>query len=248
MSQPQIVITNTAPASDNILTDVEAAATYVKRDQSTPQENTGTLTFPTAKFGSTDNNTEFESDGSMKANGTATTYRDELQDLIKAAGQNPASSLVWDYAEGTLDFKNTCDLNTYAVMNIQINHDWKFGSNIEPHIHWFQNENKTPNWLLQYRWQKNGEAKTTAWTYLPYNQNAFIYTSGTIVQITSFGTITPPEGYGISDVVQFRIIRDVDNDSTEMDGLDTYTGDAEALSFDIHIECDTLGSRQRYVK
>ena len=26
------------------------------------------------------------------------------------------------------------------------------------------------------------------------------------------------------------------------------TGDAEALSFDIHIEVDTIGSRQRYTK
>ena len=282
MGQPQIVITNTAPTSDNLITDsklsastgaamigiadaggyytastvegalqeiqTDVSSSYLKLDQTIPQTTVGQLHYPTATFGGSSNNTEFEADGTVKFNGTATVFVDELGDLIKAAGQNPASKLVWDYPEGTLDFKDTCDLNTYAVMNVQLNHDWKFGSAIEPHIHWFQNQNETPNWLLGYRWQSNGYAKTTAWTYMPWDNNVVEYVEGTIVQITSFRELEAPGTYGISDILQFRIFRDTANDSEELTELDPYVGNAEALSFDIHIEVDTIGSRQRYTK
>lgn len=202
--------------------------------------------------------TEFEADGTMKAVGDATCFRDELNDLIKGASQNPASHLVYDYTQGTLDFKDNCNLNDWALMNVQINHDWKLGSDIEPHVHWFQNEDVTPNWLIQYRWQKQGSEKTTSWTSLKWASNAFSYEGTTLNQITSFGAITPPEGYGqVSDVVQIRLLRDVSDDSELFGEIvdevyvpapDAYTGDAEAVSFDVHIEVDTLGSRQLYAK
>jgi hypothetical protein len=41
MGQPQIVITNTAPSSDQLLTSTEIAALYLKLDQTTSQEITG---------------------------------------------------------------------------------------------------------------------------------------------------------------------------------------------------------------
>jgi len=198
--------------------------------------------------GGTTNYTKLETDGTMQAIGTATCFRDELNDLIKSASQNPSSHLVFDYIEGTLDFKDNCDLNDWSLMNVQINHDWKSGSDVEPHIHWFQKANNMPNWLIQYRWQKSCGAKTTSWTSVKYTTNACTYVSGTINQITSFGAITPPSGYGISDILQIRILRDTANASTLFAGADPYTGDAEAMSFDVHICVDMLGSRQLYVK
>lgn len=211
---------------------------------------TDTQTLTNKKFGGETDYTEFEADGTMAAHGAATCFRDEMNDLIKGATNNPSSKLVFTYTEGTLDFADDAGLNDFAITNVQINHDWELGSDIEPHIHWFQNEDVTPNWLVAYRWQKQtGAAKTTDWTYLPWSENAYAYTSGTINQITSFGTITPPEGYGeVSDIVQFKIIRDTANDSEVFDGVDTYTGDAEAVSFDVHIEVDMMGSRERYSK
>jgi hypothetical protein len=184
----------------------------------------------------------------MQAIGDATCFRDELNDLIKTGTNNPSSHLVQDLTEGTLDFKNNCDLNDWALMNVQVNHDWKSGSDVEPHIHWFQNANNTPNWLIQYRWQRSCNTKTTTWTSKKYTTNACTYASGTIHQITSFGAITPPSGYGISDILQIRILRDTANASTLFTGADPYAGDAEAISFDVHIEVDMLGSRQLYVK
>jgi len=195
------------------------------------------------------NYSEIEADGTYRASGTATCFRDELNDLIKTGTNNPSSHLVLDLTEGTLDFKDNCDLNDWALMNVQINHDWKLGSDVEPHIHWFQNANNIPNWLIQHRWQKQCGAKTTAWTSVKYTTNACTYSSGTINQITGFGTITPPVGYGqVSDIIQIRLLRDTANASTLFTGADPYTGDAEAVSFDVHIEVDTLGSRALYAK
>lgn len=204
--------------------------------------------FTVGVFGDGTNETEFEADGTIVSKGTATCWRDELNDLVEAASNNPASHLVYDFVEGALIFETTADINDYAIMNVQINHDWKAGSDVEPHIHWWQTENNTPNWLIQYRWQINGAAKTTTWTSVHWDHNAFTYVSGTLDQITSFGLITPPTGYTTSDILQLRFIRDVGNDSGLFTGTDPYTADVSAVSSDVHIEVDMFGSRERYIK
>ena len=89
---------------------------------------------------------------------------------------------------------------------------------------------------------------TTAWTSQAYTGHAFTYTSGTLNQITQMGTITPPPGCGISDIVQIRVLRDNDNDSTLFAGADPLAADVDAVNFDVHIEIDSFGSNQEYVK
>lgn len=205
-------------------------------------------TFPSLKVGTETDFTEIEADGTIISKGEATCWRDELESLIKAASNNPASRLAYDFVEGTLDYKTNATTADYATMNIQINHDWKAGSSVEPHIHWFQSQDNIPNWLLEYRWQINCEAKTTAWTRVPWAANACEYVSGEIIQITSFGLIAPPVGYSTSDILQLRFIRDTNNASGLFAGADPYTVDAKGLSADVHIEVDMFGSRQRYIK
>ena len=211
-------------------------------------DKTGEITTPTAHFGGDANYTHFEADGTMEAVGDATCYRDELNDLIKGATNNPASKLVIDYDEGTLIYKNNATLAEWALMNIQLNHDWELGSDIEPHIHWFQASSVTPNWLIHYRWQRQINDKTTAWTPVKWDHNAVTYVSGTINQITSFGPITPPTGYGqVSDIVQIKLFRDTNNDSGLFTGTET-VGDMSAVSLDCHIRVNSLGSRSLYAK
>jgi hypothetical protein len=142
-------------------------------------------------------------------------------------------------------------------MSIQLNHDRKLASNIYPHIHWEQTSAATPNWLIAYRWQIQGAAKTTSWTYQKWDSSAAEWSSGTLNQITSFGSIAAPEGDGISDILQFRIYRDNDDDSelfgeivdeTYVPAEDPIGGSVYAAMFDIHIEVDTMGSRSEYSK
>lgn len=203
------------------------------------------------KFGSVDtgNYTEFTENGTLILHGESTVFRDELNALIGQKLETPASDIIVNIVEGSLTFKSSCTTADYVTMNVQLNHDWKMGSNIFPHIHWWQISSNIPRWLIGYRWQRNGELKNTDWLYKKWASHAFTYTTGTLNQISSFGPITPPTGYGISDVIQFRLIRDTTNLSTLFTGpSDPQSGSIDAVSFDVHIECDGLGSNHEYRK
>lgn len=193
------------------------------------------------------NYSEFESDGSYVANGNATTYDDLLGDITQVKTLGTGVSL--NTTESTLDYTTVATLNDYVIVNYQMSHKWKAGSTIHPHIHWQQTGAGIPNWLIQYRWQRNGQAKTTAWTNFKCNNaNAFTYTSGTLNQISYDSGITPPSGYSLSDIIQFRVIRDTGNASGVFAGIDIYSGIASITGVDIHYEQDTLGSRLEYSK
>jgi hypothetical protein len=206
--------------------------------------------FGPSTFGTPPNYSEFESDGTMVAYGNATCWRDELQSLVGARLESPASDIVQNNAEGSLTFESGARYPTdYVITNHQLNHDWLPGSVIEPHLHWWQERTEVANWLIGYRWQKQGAAKTTTWTNVAWVENIFTWVSGTLNQITDFGPITPPVGYGqVSDIVQFRIYRDVTNVSTLFAGSEATPANIDAVNFDTHIEVNMLGSRQEYVK
>lgn len=201
-----------------------------------------------AKFGTTTSYTEFQSDGSMVAVGDATCFLDELSPLIGQRLESPSSDIIQDNSEGAVYFKDTCIYGTdYVSFSMQINHDWDY-EDLEPHLHWWQASSNVPNWILQYRWQDNGQAKTTSWTPLAWDSHAFTYSSGTLNQITSFGTIAATANVGVSSILQIRLTRDTTNVSTLFAGADPLTGNVYGVSFDCHKSVNTLGSRQRYVK
>ena len=205
--------------------------------------------YPTLKVGdvSGGNYTEIEADGTIKLNGTATVFRDEMGELITKRITTPGSNITQNDAEGSIVFDDACDLSDYVTMNVQLNHDRKIGAVVYPHIHWWQASSDIPNWLIQYRWQTNGAAKVTSWTNLPYDSHVFTYTSGTLNQITDFGGITPSSD-SISDILQLRLLRDTANASTEFAGADPLTGSVHAVNMDVHIEIDIVGSRTEYSK
>ena len=192
----------------------------------------------------------FEEDGTLVFYGNATCWRDELQPLTGSRLESPGSDITLNLAEGAVTFKATATYATdYLTTSLQINHDWQLGSVICPHLHWWQVSSSVPNWLLGYRWQKQGSAKTTAWTNLAISSHIFSYSSGTLNQISEWPDITPPSGYGeVSDIVQFRVYRDTTNASTLFGGADSEAANVDAVNFDIHIEVDTLGSREEYSK
>jgi hypothetical protein len=196
------------------------------------------------------NYTAFEYDGTMHAAGSATTFRDELQSLASSTLVSPSGDFQLDQAEAAIEAKTSARYPTdYVVTNHQLNHDWKNGSVIFPHLHWWQTTANTPHWVIAHRWQRQGQAKTTAWTPLRWTTNAFTWTSGTLNQISAFGGITPPVGYGqVSDIVQFRVHRDYTNASGLFTGGDPVAASQWMVNFDTHIECDTSGSRGEYTK
>ncbi len=199
-----------------------------------------------ARFGSTSSSSMFDSTGHQTMTGSARPWRDERNDAINIKVQGTGAAV--NTTELTVDFPTTTDLNDYLYLNIQLNHDRDNTAIISPHIHWFQNQNAVPNWLVQYRWQVNGAAKQANWSSSACTTSAFTYSSGTIHQICDTADITPPTNSTISDIVQFKIFRDNDNDSTVFTSSDLYTGSVAMLAFDVHVQINSLGSTDEYVK
>jgi hypothetical protein len=206
----------------------------------------------TAKFGDIDggNYAEFESDGTLRFVGNATTWRDELGPLLGSRLESPASDIVQNLAEGTITFEASARYPTdFVVYSLQINHDWLVQSACEFHVHWWQANAEAANWLMAYRWQVNGQAKTAGWTEIPLTSLIFTYNAGTLNQISdATTTITPPATATLSDIFQVRLYRDYTNASTLFSGAETTGLDIDAMSADMHRRSDTLGSRQEYVK
>lgn len=222
--------------------DVEAFATAAQggKADTAIQPNTAT------QLGSASHYVNIAADGTLTLVGNATVWDDITPGIAAAKTSGPGVSL--NLVEMTLDFVATADLNDYAVLPFQLLHRVKAGSSVYPHIHWEQTENHIPNWLIEYRWQRNGSSKTTAWSQLVCQTPAFTYTSGTLNQLSYAAAINAPVGYGISDILQMRVLRDTANTSTLFAGADPYTATASVSSFDPHVEIDSLGSKSEYVK
>jgi hypothetical protein len=183
----------------------------------------------------------------IRMTGNGCPWRDEFGSLVGA--QKKGARITNDLDEGTVKFTDACQIaDDWVLINTQLNHDFDMTTAISPHLHWFQASANVPNWLIEYRWQKQGSAKTTAWTKVKYSGHKATYTAGTINQITEFTDISVPVGVAMSDIVQVRLQRDTDNDSGEFGGADPLVGDAIAVFFDIHIKINSHGSQQEYVK
>jgi len=197
------------------------------------------------------NYTAWDYTGTGQAFGLATCFRDELQSVTGTQITSPAGDFQQNIAEASVTAKTSARYPTdFITTNWQINHDWALGTSVYPHIHWWQTEADMPNWLIAYRWQKQGSAKTTAWSELPWTTNRATYVSGTLNQITGFGAIAAPAGYGqVSDIIQVRLYRDVTNASTKFTGgAEASPLDQDIVNLDAHIEVDMLGSREQYLK
>jgi hypothetical protein len=193
------------------------------------------------------NYTQFEDDGTMVAVGDATCY-DDLIGAITAV-QVLGTGVSLNATEQSMDFTAAAAYSTdYGWFSFQMKHAWAAGTTIHPHLHWEQASANVPNWLMEYRWQINGGTKVTAWTKYKTNTPAFTYVSGTLNQICSGGAITPPVGYSLSDILQFRLYRDTSNASGQFTGADPYSGTVKVTSVDIHIQIDMLGSHTEYSK
>ena len=196
------------------------------------------------------NRTVFDEDGTMEAQGDATTWEDlrfplQGQRLDVAAGR-----VDYNYTDCTVDFQSNALYPGDPICFIcQQSHSKLLGSAIELHLHWLQNQNATPNWLIGYKWLNTGERyDTLTETLMPWTSNAITYTANTISQLTEFGTITKPVDDTLSSILHIRLFRDTTNVSTLFAGADPYIGDAQATEFDIHYIKDTMGSREEYVK
>lgn len=173
-------------------------------------------------------------------------WRDETGDVLSIQQSGPGVSR--NATENTVDFTTASNLSDFLYLNVQLNHDRQLTTAISPHVHFQQALNAAPNFLVQYRWQINGAATTTAWTNLACNALAFTYVSGTLNQIADSANVAAPASDGVSDIIQVRLLRDNANASGVFAGSDPYAATVRVVSFDIHIQIDASGSASEYAK
>lgn len=212
----------------------------------------------TRSIGSDTDYTVFDSTGHQSMVGNARPWRDELGDALSI--QKNGVGITLDLDDCTINFDYnavyhaTASLSDMLYKNVQLNHDRDLTSVLHPHIHWFQEKNYVPNFLLGYRWQTLSKAKVTPWTLIACNTVEFPYIGSAMHQLSEIATpIAVPANTVLSDIVQFRIYRDTTNASGKfIGGTDPYnTGgnaSAKVLSFDVHFMLNSLGSTDELTK
>lgn len=175
-------------------------------------------------------------DGTILLGGEATAWDDLLMPLVQGK-QGQVDKPVWDATNLGYLFPQA-DPTQILYLNCQIPHRWKVGSTIYPHVHFDQAANQLPVFKIDYRWYSIGEARPAGWTTYTMDQIVKPYTSGAIHNIANGAAGIEGTGQSISSMLQIKLYRD-DN---------AYTGNVLATSFDIHIEIDSFGSNEEYIK
>lgn len=189
-----------------------------------------------------------ESDGTMRFDSGAVVW-DDLRVSPDATAKGNDAPVYETFRNGTtLWFFE--DNNFQSVrFTVQIPHTWKEGTDLEPHIHWTAVENgattsERVEWNLEYTVANFGSQFGVTDTLIATTMAGDGETTGILAykhMITPFGTIDGSE-LKISSILIFKLFRNggVNNDD--------FGGHAGYLSFDLHYQMDTHGSRLRYVK
>jgi hypothetical protein len=131
------------------------------------------------------------------------------------------------------------DASAIMYLIVQISHKWKEGTTLYPHVHWQQSSASTPSFYMDYKWFNANEAIPAAWTTgYSFNSFAFTYSSGNLHQIATNATGISGSGKKISSILLIKLYR---NDNVAI-------GNVLAFQFDIHMEINSMGSRQQYIK
>jgi len=168
-------------------------------------------------------------------------YKDEL--VPPNAIRRGSSAPDWESfaPSGNLEAMGFDDSTEQEVFfDVQLNHDYKEGEDIYPHVHWSPGGTGTGTvrWGLEYSWA-NVDAAFAASTTVYVEDDG----SGTAwdQQVAAWSALSGT-GKTISSILKCRLFRDASHAN------DDYTGDAYFNGFDFHIPVDTLGSREEWVK
>lgn len=177
-----------------------------------------------------------------------TSFEDMRREASASNIESASTRYTFDYDEGTITFDDDARIaNERIIYTFQMPHQWSEGSSVLPHFHWWQSGSDLPNWWMKWRKWNNGAAKPASWTEAIRASEGFTYVSGDLGQITLFPTIDMSD-ITISGFVQVTFGRDTGNVSTLFAGADPLTGGAEFVDFDLHIEIDSFGSNDEFVK
>ena len=182
-----------------------------------------------------------------------TFFVDMLGPLFGQRLDAAATRYSYNAFNGAIQFDSDARYTEEVIIqHVQIQHWFKLTTNGKPHLHWKQQSADIPNWLMAWKLDRNGEAGAVETDYSNFTfgtlqSHAFTYTSGVLNQISLFPDIDLSDA-NISDLLTIALWRDTANASTLFAGADPSALDELAMDLDTHIEIDTPGSRQEYVK
>lgn len=191
-------------------------------------------------------------DGTLRLRGESTVWNDMVGDIFGKRLASTVGKVDYDFDENAVKFQSggsISNANDRAGANLEINHQYAVGSTIifKPHVHWFQDVVsgvvKPFVLTMRYRLQRNGLAKTTAWTTVTCDVGAggddiFDFTGesdGTYNQLSRFPDISIT--CAVSDTVQFQMAR-TDSEATDM----------LVYFMDMHGKLDSIGSNEEIEK
>jgi hypothetical protein len=200
----------------------------------------------TTKLGTSANNTEIEADGTMRANGDATTF-DDVNTGFSAGKVPPQNAPTWaEFSANTASY--TFDIDDYIdLATLEIPHSYKEGSDVEIHLHIVNNGTDTTERKAKYRvffiWAcpNHGSSGFDTEQYLDVE---FTFPANVVDKrswVLGFGIIPDSANMKMGCQVKTRVKRIAC--STTEPTKDPFVG-----QLGLHFESDTLGSRQRYVK
>jgi len=200
----------------------------------------------TGKFGEdTTNFAEFESDGTLKFNGTATVWDDYVVPLgpnnWRGTSNNPTLTQLFTDGSGSQGvYASVFSDGDEAIVTVQLPHGYKEGSDIRPHIHFMCTSDVDPSdnfgIEFEYTWTNIG-SDFPANSTLETNDIPTGVDTDNMHQLANItAAAIDGTGKGISSVLLCRIKR------VAASG-DNYAGGVAIMDFDIHYEVDTIGSR-----
>jgi hypothetical protein len=154
---------------------------------------------------------------------------------VKLGGVNPPVDILYNGGM-LLSFEDKILSQEQIVyFTIQLPHNWKEGTSLEPHIHWTAEDGTAGNivWLLTYAW---------------VNIEDIMPVYSEVIAVGSTG-----EGYGKHIVTNFGLINGIDKKVSSMlvcsvkrnssNILDTYNGkSAYFMEIDFHYQIGSIGS------
>ena len=131
---------------------------------------------------------------------------------------------------------------------VQLPHAWKEGSTIYPHLHWTPRSSGSGNveWNFEYTWANYVESPAEVFPAITTStvvaSGPFTANTHLITPLSSNNAGISGSGKKISSVLVCRLWR---NSSRASDTYNDYTG---LLFLDFHIQLDSWGSREEYIK
>lgn len=201
------------------------------------------VTSEVATFGSVTDYSQFEADGTLKKVGAATVWKDiDFPIIIRTTGANiPALTTI----NGNLQMP-TWSINDYVQCESQeFIHEWKEESTVYWHAHITTNGTNVDNRYVRFTVEYGYVTPNGQWIFPATIDSGDILipanTATKTMTISGLGNFTPQAGTKIGGHVVARLTRIASTGTAP-------TGNPWVPMLQLHVECDTDGSRNMTTK